>query len=94
MPLDIAKALVAEGHRAGKPVFAHPSNMEGIEIAVESRVDVLVHTAPSSGPWPPALIKRMKTNRMALIPTLRPVVVAQRVPGTVADPFATIRYWA
>ena len=70
MPLDIAKALVADGHRAGKPVFAHPSNMEGIEIAVESGVDVLVHTAPSSGPWSPALIKRMKTNRMALIPTL------------------------
>ena len=70
MPLEIAKGLVAEGHRADKPVFAHPSNMEGIEIAVESGVDVLAHSAPLSGPWSPALIKRMKTNRMALIPTL------------------------
>jgi imidazolonepropionase-like amidohydrolase len=44
--------------------------MEGIEIAVRSRVDVLVHTAPLSGAWSPALIDRMKRNRMALIPTL------------------------
>ena len=70
IPLEIAKALVAEAHRAGKPAFAHPSNMEGIEIAVRSGVDVLVHTAPLSGPWSPALVERMKANRMALIPTL------------------------
>jgi imidazolonepropionase-like amidohydrolase len=70
MPLEIGKALVAEAHRAGKPAVAHPSNMEGIEIAVRSGVDVLAHTAPLSGPWSPALIKRMKANRMALVPTL------------------------
>lgn len=49
MPLDIAKSIVAEAHRAGKPAFAHPSNMEGIEIAVQSGVDVLAHTAPLAG---------------------------------------------
>ena len=70
MPLEIAKALVVEAHRAGKPVFAHPSNMEGIEIAVQSGVDVLVHTAPLSGPWSSTLVERMKANHMALIPTL------------------------
>jgi hypothetical protein len=51
MPLDIAKALVAEAHRAGKPAFAHPSNLEGIEIALQSGVDILAHTAGMSGPW-------------------------------------------
>ena len=30
MPQELAKALVAEAHRFGKPVFAHPSNGEGL----------------------------------------------------------------
>jgi len=51
MPLDLAKAIVAEAHLAGKPVFAHPSNQEGIEVAVQSGVDILAHTTPSGGPW-------------------------------------------
>ena len=70
MPQAIATAIVTEAHRSGKPVFAHPSNMEGIEIAVRSGVDVLAHTAPLSGPWSPALISRMKANKMGLVPTL------------------------
>lgn len=69
-PLDIAKAIVAEAHRAGKPVFAHPTNQEGVEVAVQSGVDILAHTADQGGPWPPSLIERMKGARVALIPTL------------------------
>ena len=41
MPLDLAKAIVDEAHRAGKPVFAHVSNDQGIEVAVQSGVDIL-----------------------------------------------------
>jgi imidazolonepropionase-like amidohydrolase len=70
MPLDLAKAIVAEAHRAGKPVFAHPSNQEGIEIALQSEVDILAHTTPVGGPWSSSLVERMKTAHMALIPTL------------------------
>ena len=69
-PLDIAKAIVAEAHRAGKPVFAHPSNQQGLEIAIESGVDVLAHTAPMSGDWSSELTARLKAAHMALIPTL------------------------
>src|ERR1700675_1161352 len=43
LPLDLAKAIVGEAHRAGKPVFAHPSNQEGIEVAIQSGVDILAH---------------------------------------------------
>src|SRR5437899_8590249 len=60
MPLDLAKAIVAEAHRAGKPVFAHPSNQEGIEVALQSGVDILAHTTPSGGPWSSSLIERLK----------------------------------
>jgi imidazolonepropionase-like amidohydrolase len=70
MPEDLAAAIVAEAHRAGKPVFAHPSNTEGLEVALKSGVDVLAHTAPIGGPWTRALVERMKAAHMALIPTL------------------------
>jgi imidazolonepropionase-like amidohydrolase len=70
MPLDLAKAIVAEAHREGKPVFAHPSNLEGIEVALESGVDILAHTTPDGGPWSAALVERLKTAHVALIPTL------------------------
>ena len=70
MPLDLAKAIVAEAHREGKPVFAHPSNQEGLEVALQSGVDILAHTTPDGGPWSPALVERLKAAHVALIPTL------------------------
>ena len=70
MPMDLATAIVAEAHRAGKPVFAHPSNTEGINVSLKSGVDILAHAAPMSGPWTPDLVQRIKAANMALIPTL------------------------
>lgn len=70
MPLDVAKAIVAEAHREGKLVFAHPSNGAGIEVAVQSGVDVLAHPATEGNPFTPSLIQPMKAAHMALIPTL------------------------
>ena len=70
MPLDIAKAIVAEAHRSGKPVFAHPSNQQGLDVAIQSGVDILAHTAPMSGDWSPAFVAKLKSAHMALIPTL------------------------
>jgi imidazolonepropionase-like amidohydrolase len=70
MPLDLAKAIVAEAHREGKPVFAHPSNQHGIEVALQSGVDILAHTTPDGGPWSASLVERMKAANVALIPTL------------------------
>ena len=70
MPLDLAKAIVAEAHLAGKPVFAHPGNLKGIELALQSGVDILAHTTPEGGPWSPELVERLKASHTALIPTL------------------------
>ena len=70
MPLDIAQAVVNEAHKRGKPAFAHPSNMEGLEVAIHSGVDVLAHTAPMSGEWSSDFVKQLKSHHMALIPTL------------------------
>ena len=70
MSLPLAKALVAEAHRQHRPVFAHPTNLEGLEIALGSGVDILAHTTSQGGAWSPALIARMRAQHMALIPTL------------------------
>jgi imidazolonepropionase-like amidohydrolase len=70
MPLDQATAIAAEAHRDGKPVFAHPSNVEGLTVAMDAGVDILAHTTPMSGPWPPQLVARIKAHHMALVPTL------------------------
>jgi imidazolonepropionase-like amidohydrolase len=70
MPLDLAKVIVAEAHRAGKPVFAHVSNNQGIEVAIQSGVDILAHTTPMDTPWSPSFVQRMTAAHMALTPTL------------------------
>ena len=70
MPLEIARAAVTEAHRLRLPVFAHPQNLQGLQVAIESGVDILAHTAPESPPWTPEFVATLKGARMALIPTL------------------------
>ena len=76
MRLDIARAVVAVGHKHGKPAFAHPSNYAGINVAIDSGVDILAHTTAtedgSHDPygWTPALIARLRAHNMAVIPTM------------------------
>jgi imidazolonepropionase-like amidohydrolase len=70
MPLDLARAIVGESHRAGKPVFAHVSNNQGIEVAVQSGVDILTHTTPADNLWSPVFAERLKAANLALTPTL------------------------
>jgi len=70
IPLDLARAIVAEAHRAGKPVFAHVSNDQGIEVALQSGVDILAHTTPADDLWTPAFAERLAAAHMALTPTL------------------------
>jgi imidazolonepropionase-like amidohydrolase len=70
LPLAIAKAAVAEAHRHSMPVFAHPQSVAGVDVSVESGVDILAHTIPQSPPWTPDFVARLKRANMALIPTL------------------------
>lgn len=70
MPLDLAQATSAAAHGAGKPVFAHVSNRQGIEVAIQSGVDILAHTTPIDELWSPSLVERLTAAHMALTPTL------------------------
>jgi imidazolonepropionase-like amidohydrolase len=70
MPDAMARSITAEAHALGRPVFAHVSNNQGIEVALKSRVDVLAHTTPMDQAWSPDLVARLVRAHMALTPTL------------------------
>src|SRR5215468_3537833 len=70
LPLPVAKAAVDQAHRHRMPVFAHPQDVDGANVAIESGIDVLAHTIPQSPPWSAEFIARLKRANIALIPTL------------------------
>lgn len=71
MPLNIAKAAVETAHLNGKLVFAHPSNLAGTRVAIDSGVDVLAHAADDTEGVTPALLKSAVEKNMAMVPTLK-----------------------
>jgi len=87
MSLDVARAVVDVAHRASKPVFAHPSNLAGLDVAIESGADVLTHAASMAGPWNADLIQRLLARRLALTPTLE-LFEIDRAPSDSAEAIA------
>lgn len=70
MPLAIAQAAVNEAHKKGRLVFAHPSNVAGFQVALQSGVDVLAHAVEDTRGWNRNYTYQMKARGMWLIPTL------------------------
>ena len=68
---ETVHAVVEAAHARGKPVFAHPSDMAGLLASLAGPVDVLMHTAPTAGPWSAELIGKLIERRVALVPTLK-----------------------
>jgi imidazolonepropionase-like amidohydrolase len=66
----VVKAVTNEAHRAGRLVFAHPTNRVGVHAALDGGVDILAHTVPMAGVLPDSLLDGMQRGGMALIPTL------------------------
>lgn len=73
LPMDtgIGAAIAGVAHASGKRVFAHPSNLAGIEAAIGSGADVLAHGTPVAGPWPEGLAQRLVEEDIALVPSLK-----------------------
>ena len=71
MPVPVARAVSDATRAAGKPVFAHPTNLDGLRAALDGGADVLTHPAPHVGPWPPDLLREMLSRKVALVPTLK-----------------------
>ena len=73
MQPDIALAAADETHRRNRLVLAHPTDIEGVNLAIEAGVDVLVHTTIGEGKttWDAPLIAQMLSKNMAVVPTLQ-----------------------
>jgi imidazolonepropionase-like amidohydrolase len=72
MPIPVVKAIVQEAHRLGKPVFAHPTDNQGLAIALAGGVDILAHTTPDGGrAWAADTIRQMLAAHLSVTPTLK-----------------------
>lgn len=72
MPENIAMAVTKAAHEKKKPVFAHPSVNEGMQVAIKSGVDIIAHTTPDGKKaWDSSLIKQMLAKDIYVIPTLK-----------------------
>jgi imidazolonepropionase-like amidohydrolase len=92
MPVDFATAAVEQAHQRNKLAIAHPQSLEGVQVALAGGVDIVAHTAPGEGPWPPALLDDLINRGIVLIPTLmlwRIELSRQNppVPATIIDSY-------
>jgi imidazolonepropionase-like amidohydrolase len=71
MPEPIAKAAVTVAHEHRRLVFAHPSNLAGIQVAIASGVDVLAHAPDDTRDVTDTVLRKALANHMAMIPTLK-----------------------
>ena len=70
MPPEIVRAITIVGQRRRRPVFAHPTDQQGLEIAVRNGVQALAHSTPLMGRWTPEYASWIANNDVAMIPTL------------------------
>ena len=89
MSIEIARAAVEETHRRGQLVFAHPTDLEGVQMALDVGVDILAHPplgAPA--PWPESLLRQLRERHVSMIPTLKLLefeLAKEKVPRETAN---------
>ena len=66
----VATAVGRVARARGKPVFAHPTTVRGMEIAIDGGANVLAHTTPADGPWSDGIVARLVRDDVAVVPTL------------------------
>jgi imidazolonepropionase-like amidohydrolase len=70
MAAEDVRAIAAEAHRLGRSSFAHPTDAQGVNLAIDNGVDILAHVDPLAGPWSPRFVAKLKARNIGLIPTL------------------------
>lgn len=86
MPLNVAIAAVKTTHLNGKLVFAHPSNLAGTQVAIQSGVDVLAHAPDATEGITPSLFQTMVRQNMGMTPTLKMFAVTVTTDPRYMDP--------
>ena len=81
MPLDIArKQPLPLRTRMHQIAFAHPSNLEGVRVAMDSGVDVLAHAPSEVHGIDDTLLAELVAHHMSMIPTLKLFWESNRLP--------------
>jgi imidazolonepropionase-like amidohydrolase len=65
-----ARAAVDIARAQGKPVFAHPQNKVGVDVALAAGVNVLAHAVPMESGYSSEQLGQFKSQGTALIPTM------------------------
>ncbi len=92
MPLPIAKAAVETTHLNGRLVFAHPSNLAGVRVAIDGGVDVLAHAADDTAGVDKPLLSAAVQKNMAMVPTLKMFTTTVTTDPHYMDPiYAEVR---
>jgi imidazolonepropionase-like amidohydrolase len=89
MPLEIATGAVERSHQSERLVFAHPSNLLGTKIAVDSGVDVLAHAPDEPEGIDQAFLTEIGKRKMSMIPTLKMFATTVSRSPTYLDPIYT-----
>ena len=90
MEVAIARAAIDQAHRVGKYAFAHPTNEAGLQVALDSGVDVLAHTTPTAAPWTKPFARQLAEKNIAVIPTLTLIEIEVTRDGAPAEFLARI----
>jgi len=94
MSLEIARAASQITHERKKLVFVHPTDVEGMRLALAANADVLVHTTlGAETPWPEDLLRQLLVDDVAIAPTFKLLgyeLQKQRVPDNVASRLVTM----
>jgi imidazolonepropionase-like amidohydrolase len=96
MPVEIATAAVNAAHRHGQIAFAHPSDLAGTKVAVDSGVDVLAHAPSVPAGIDDALLQSIVAHHMSMMPTLKMFATTASTSPKFLDPIYDIvrRYHA
>ena len=81
----VARAAVAEAHRLGARVLAHPSDRRGTAVAVDAGVDALAHV-PDETEGTAALLAEAAARGIRVVPTLHMFAATVRPDETYVGP--------
>ena len=73
MDRQIVRAAADETHRLGGLVMVHPTDPDGVDDAVASGADIIVHTTidPAGSAWSARLVAEMVERKVSVVPTLK-----------------------
>ena len=88
MSVEIARAAAEVTHEQNKLVMVHPTDTEGVRLALAANADVLVHTTlGEETPWPKDVLQQLLADDIAIAPTLKLLgyeLQKQKVPEHIA----------